>query len=68
MSPTRLRRDPDTRSLFDGESYEHVGTPVDFTRHNGKIVANHQMATYLTARGVEIATPLAQTAASGDSP
>ena len=52
------------RSLFDGENYEHVGTPVDFTQHNGSIVANHQMETYLGALGVTIATPLAQTAAS----
>ena len=46
------------RSLFNGENYEHVGTPVDFTQHNGSIVANHQMETYLTALGVKIATPL----------
>ncbi len=52
------------RSLLDGENYEHVGTPVDFTQHNGSIVANHEMETYLTALGVPIATALAQTAAS----
>ena len=52
------------RSLFNGENYEHVGTPVDFTQHHGSIVANHQMKTYLAALGVPIATPLARTAAS----
>jgi triacylglycerol lipase len=56
------------RSLLDGENYEHVGTPVDFTQHNGSIVANHEMETYLTALGIQIATPLAQTAASSNSP
>jgi len=50
------------RSLLDGGDYEHVGTPVDFTQHNGSIVANHQMETYLTALGVKITAPLAQTA------
>jgi triacylglycerol lipase len=39
------------RSLLDGDNYEHVGTPVDFTQHNGSIVANHQMDTYLAALG-----------------
>jgi triacylglycerol lipase len=53
------------RSIFDGANFEHVGTPVDFTQHNGSIVANHDMSTYLTALGVAIATPLAETAASG---
>lgn len=35
--------------LFGGEIYEHVGTPVDFTQNNGTLVANHVIATYLTA-------------------
>ena len=39
------------RSIFGGENYEHVGTPVDFTQHNGNIVANHHIDTYLTALG-----------------
>lgn len=56
------------RSLLDGDNYEHVGTPVDFTQHNGSIVANHEMETYLAALGIQIATPLAQTAASSNSP
>jgi hypothetical protein len=29
--------------------FEHVGSPVSFTAFNGSILANHQMATYLTA-------------------
>ena len=58
----RVRR---VRSLLDGENFEHVGTPVDFTQHNGSIVANHQMETYLTALGVKIDAPLAQTAVLG---
>ena len=29
--------------------YEHIGTPVDFTKNNGTVVANHQMSTYLAA-------------------
>jgi triacylglycerol lipase len=40
------------RSLLDGDNYEHVGTPVDFTQHNGSIVANHRMDTYLAALGI----------------
>jgi len=55
------------RSLFDGENFEHVGASVDFTQHNGSIVANHEMKTYLTALGVKIETPLAQTAAASGS-
>ena len=55
------------RSLFDGENFEHVGASVDFTQHNGSIVANHEMPTYLTALGVKIGTPLAQTAAASGS-
>lgn len=30
-------------------NYEHVGTPVDFTQHNGNIIGNHQLLTYLGA-------------------
>jgi triacylglycerol lipase len=52
------------RSIFDGGKFEHVGTSVDFTQHNGTVVANHDMATYLAALGVKIDTPLAQTAAA----
>jgi pimeloyl-ACP methyl ester carboxylesterase len=55
------------RSVFDGANYEHVGTPVDFTQHNGTIVDNHEMETYLTALGVKIDTLLAQTAAASGS-
>jgi hypothetical protein len=55
------------RSLFDGENFEHVGTSVNFTQHNGSIVANHEMPTYLTALGVKVGTPLAQTAAASGS-
>ena len=55
------------RSLFGGENFEHVGTSVDFTQHNETIVANHDMRTYLTALGVPIETPLAQTAAASGS-
>ncbi len=36
-------------AFFSGLNYEHVGTPVDFTQHNGDILHNHQMATYLAA-------------------
>ena len=52
------------RSLFDGANFEHVGTSVDFTQHNGNIVANHEMPTYLAVLGVKIDTSLAQTAAA----
>jgi triacylglycerol lipase len=31
--------------------YEHVGNPVNFTVHNGSILANHEMPTYLAALG-----------------
>lgn len=54
-------------SLLDGASYEHVGTPVDFTEHHGTIVANHEMQTYLAVLGVKIETLLAQTAAASRS-
>ena len=57
----RLER---VQSIFTGANYEHVGTSVDFTQHDGSIVANHDMATYLNALGVKINTPLAQTAAA----
>jgi len=30
-------------------NYEHVGTPVNFTTHNGTIPANHAMQVYLNA-------------------
>jgi hypothetical protein len=55
------------RSLFDGENFEHVGDSVSFTQDRGSIVANHDMKTYLTALGVDIKTPLAQTAAASGS-
>jgi triacylglycerol lipase len=29
--------------------YEHVGNAVTFTTHNGSIIANHQMPTYISA-------------------
>ena len=29
--------------------YEHVGNAVSFTTHNGSIIANHQMPTYISA-------------------
>jgi triacylglycerol lipase len=29
--------------------FEHVGNPVSFTAHNGSIVANHLMSTYIAA-------------------
>ena len=29
--------------------YEHVGTPVDFTKHNETIIDNHKMETYIAA-------------------
>jgi len=54
------------RSLLGGENFEHVGASVDFTQHNGSIVANHEMKTYLTALGVQIETPLAETAAASE--
>jgi triacylglycerol lipase len=31
--------------------YEHVGTPVNFTKNNGSVIGNHGMATYLAALG-----------------
>ena len=54
------------RSLFGGDQYQHVGASVDFTQHNGNIIANHEMKTYLTALGVKIETPLADTAAASE--
>ena len=62
-SPLKTHLDR-VRSLFGGANYEHVGASVDFTQHNGNIVANHEMPTYLGALGVKIETPLAQTAAA----
>jgi triacylglycerol lipase len=52
LGPSVARPINRVRSLLDGANYEHVGTPVDFTRHNGSIVANHQIETYLAALGI----------------
>jgi len=30
-------------------NYEHVGTPVSFTTHNGSIAGNHAMQNYINA-------------------
>jgi triacylglycerol lipase len=29
--------------------YEHIGTPVNFTKNNGTVIENHVMSTYLAA-------------------
>ena len=38
-----------TRMWRSNAVYEHLGTPVDFTKNNGTVLANHQMSTYLAA-------------------
>ena len=40
-----------TQLWRSNDLYEHVGTPVDFTKNNGTVLANHQMSTYLAAIG-----------------
>jgi hypothetical protein len=46
------------RTLFSDDVYEHVGIPVDFTRNNGTVLANHIMATYMAAIGASANDPL----------
>ena len=46
------------RTLFSDDVYEHVGIPVDFTRNNGTVLANHEMATYLAAIAESTNDPL----------
>lgn len=38
-----------TRAWRGNAVYEHIGTPVSFTRNDGTVIANHQMSTYLAA-------------------
>lgn len=38
-----------TRLWHSGQLYEHVGTPVDFTKNGGTVLANHDLLTYLGA-------------------
>lgn len=40
-----------TQSWRGDAVYEHIGTPVSFTKNNGTVFANHQMSTYLAAIG-----------------
>ena len=40
-----------TQLWRSNDLYEHVGTPVDFTKNNGTVLTNHQMSTYLAALG-----------------
>jgi triacylglycerol lipase len=46
-----LRRLGWMRTWFSDDVYEHVGVPVNFTQNNGTVLANHQLATYLSALG-----------------
>jgi triacylglycerol lipase len=38
-----------TRMWRSNEVYEHVGAPVVFTKNNGTVLANHDMAAYIAA-------------------
>lgn len=40
-----------TKAWRSDDVYEHIGTPVSFTRNSGTIMDNHGMATYLAAIG-----------------
>ena len=39
------------RTMFSDDVYEHVGVPLSFTENNGTVLANHRIATYLSALG-----------------
>lgn len=56
------------RTLFSDDVYEHVGIPVNFTRNNGTVLANHQMATYLAAIGEPANDPLGTASAFVGTP
>jgi triacylglycerol lipase len=38
-----------TQGWRAGAVYEHIGTPVNFTKNDGTVLANHQMSAYLAA-------------------
>lgn len=46
-----------TQLWRSNDVYEHVGTPVDFTKNNGTVLANHEIATYLRAIGAPGVAP-----------
>jgi triacylglycerol lipase len=56
------------RTMLTDDVYEHVGVPVTFTRNNGTILANHQMATYLAAIGEPANEPLGTASAFVGTP
>jgi triacylglycerol lipase len=50
-------------ALLNGLDYEHVAAAVDFTQHNGNIVGNHEMETYLKALGAPLGSAIASATA-----